>query len=122
MNRPASVTDGGARPTRVARGSGRHRSVACSPLMAGCTGKIGAMASGSAGASNRGHGHSAGSGAGGGQRGGTPTARPARAAPVSAGIRTRSRLRRRPPCWWRRPGWRGSAGSSGRTPSATCSS
>ena len=42
-------------------------------FMAGCTGKIGAMASGSAGASNpAGTGNSAGSGAGGGQSGGSP--------------------------------------------------
>ena len=42
-------------------------------FMVGCTGKIGAMASGSAGASNpAGTGNSAGSGAGGGQSGGSP--------------------------------------------------
>ena len=91
-------------------------------FMAGCTGKIGAMASGSAGASNpAGTGNSAGSGAGGRADVEEAQAPRARAAPVSAGIRTRSRRRRRPPCWWRRPGWRGSAGSSGRTPCATCS-
>ena len=92
-------------------------------FVVGCTGTIGPMQSGAGGASNP--SGSGGSGMGGGQTGGSAgpgTAGQGGAAPVSAAIPTRFPHRRRRPCWWRRPGWRGSAGSSGRTPSATCSS
>ena len=91
----------------------------------GCTGKIGAMREGPGGAvgSGSGAGTGTGTGTGAGQAGGGPgTGGQGGAAPVSAATPTPSHRRPPSPCWCRRPGWRGSAGRSGRTPCAICSS